>query len=220
MTYTLPKGASGDAVLAGVEYLNKVGEAGREELHVACCDGSGMSRTMSEWLVTKTRYGGCPVDIVWEKYTKNWGDGRKNAYRLTDFGRTLIGRYDPQGRRLKDRLAKKAKIGAEAGTLVRVKPRVMCYTLDTMMNSYGVFGRQFREYSATDPRLGVFVGWSLYFIEAGDDLIFGSYVEGDEELRAHWAGLYEPMPVIIMPSGERIITRMTGISVAKSGGKR
>lgn len=220
MAYKLPKGSSGDAVLAGVEFLNNRGEAGREELHIACCEGSGLSKTMSEWLVSETSAQNCPVGFVWEKYPKNWGDGRRVGYKLTDFGKTLVGIYDPQGRRLKERLAKMASVSAVVGSLVRVKPRTGCYLFDAKNAQYGGYFREYRDYGTEEPRLGVVIGWTHYYIEESAAILFGPYVEGDAESYDQWTGASEPMVVVLMSGGERIITRMTAISIAKSGGKR
>lgn len=219
MTYKLPKGASGDAVLAGVEYLNNAGEAGREELHISCCEGSGLSRTMSEWLVSESSAQNCPVGKVWEKYPKKWPDGRRVAYRLTDLGRTFLGQYDPPGRRLKERTERVKKLGASVGDLVRVKTGVSCYTFDLSENSYGTASRQFIEYKAEDPRMGVLIGWSRYY-PFEDQTIFGPYVDGDETSLEQWSGNEEPIAVILMPVSGRILARMPSISLAKSGGKR
>jgi hypothetical protein len=220
MTYSLPKGSSGDAVLAGVEYLGRVGEAGREDLHTACCEGSGLSRTMSEWLVTKTNYGGCPVDVVWEKYPKKWGDGRRVGYKLTEFGMTLLGIYDPPGRRLRERLAKKEASGIDTGVLVRIRPRAGCYTFDLVPKIFSGVGRNFVEYETSDNRLGVVVGWAHFYNEGDKEVIFGSYVEGDEESRERWSGSREPFAVVLMPEGVRMLAGLSAISIAKSGGKR
>lgn len=214
--YVLPKGFGGDAVLAGVEHLNAVGEDTREGLLQSAVRAAGLSNTMNDWLVTPGSQNS-PAGIVWQREKKRIWRRRQFVYSLTEYGKTLVGQFDQPGRLRRERIAQAQKIGLEVGKLVRIKPKTYAYTF------YEDEDRGFRSVLLeAGDNMCTFMGWTSFWgfndPETGElnaRPIVGLHDPSDLINDRIWSVRGQFDAVVLHPSHGQIFTTQAALSTVK-----
>ena len=214
--YVLPKGFSGDAVLAGVDHLSAMGEDTREGLLLSAVRAAGLSGSMNDWLVSPGR-DNSPVDIVWQREKKTFHGKKRFVYSLTEYGKTLIGQFDQPGRLRRERIAQAQKIGLEVGKLVRIKPKTYACTF------YESKDCGFRSvYLEAGDNMCTFMGWTSFWgfndPETGElnaRPIVGLHDPSDLINDRIWSVRGQFDAVVLHPSHGQIFTTQAALSTVK-----
>jgi len=213
--YVLPKGFSGDAVLAGVDHLNAVGEDTREGLLRAAVDAAGLNYSMNDWLVSPGR-DKSPVDIVWRREKKPFQGTKRFVYSLTKYGKTLVGQFDQAGRLRRERIAQAQKIGLEVGKLVRIKPKTYAFSFHASDSG----GHNSVSMESGDNRMSTFMGWTSFWgfkdPETGEERpIVGFHDPSDRVNDRIWSVRGQFDAVVLHPEHGQIITTQSSLSIVK-----